>query len=181
MSDTEPEPRSTRDDVENTELASVVLDRLLPVIGEFLRADALRLGLDHTMLAVVGVLGIVSPLSVASLAGRCAMSHAATARAVGRLVERGYAERVTDEGDGRSTWWVGRTVQGDETLEAARAGLRADLVRVAAELPPQDRLVVLRALPRIVETLARHAYVRRESQWRETQYRRWQERQRPRY
>jgi DNA-binding MarR family transcriptional regulator len=172
------ERRAAFDRAENAELAQGVLDRLVPVVGEFLRADATKLGLDHSMLAVLDVLGIVSPLSVAALAGRCSLSHAATARAVGRLVEQGYAERVTDEGDGRSSWWVGRTVRGDEALAAGRAGLREDLGRLAAQLPGADRLAVLRALPLIVGVVARHAHARREAHWRETQYRRWQERQR---
>jgi DNA-binding MarR family transcriptional regulator len=175
------ETRAAFDRAENTEFADDVLDRLLPVVGEFLRADATKLGLDHSMLAVLDVLGIVSPLSVAALAGRCSLSHAATARAVGRLVEQGYAERVTDEGDGRSSWWVGRSAQADETLAAGRAGLRADLEHLAAQLPRADRLVVLRALPLINGVVARHARFRRESAWHETQYRRWQERRRERW
>jgi DNA-binding MarR family transcriptional regulator len=175
------EKRAAFDRAENAEFAEGVLDRLLPVIGGFLRADATKLGLDHSMLAVLDVLGIVAPLSVAALAGRCSLSHAATARAVGRLVEQGYAERVTEEGDGRSSWWVGRSTRADETLAAGRAGLRADLVHLAAQLPRADRLAVLRALPLIEGVVLRHAHVRRESAWRETQYRRWRERQRERY
>ena len=106
------------------------------------------------------------------------MSHAATARAVGRLVEQGYAERVTDEGDGRRGWWVGRAARADETLAAGRAGLRQDLEDLASQLRAADRLAVLRALPLIVHVVARHAHLRTESHWRETQYRRWQEQQR---
>ena len=181
MGEIDAERRAAVDRAENAELAEGVMDRLLPVVGEFLRADATKLGLDHSMLAVLDVLGIVSPLSVAALAGRCSLSHAATARAVGRLVEQGFADRVTDEGDGRSSWWVGRTSRADETLTAGRAGLRADLERLAAQLPPADRLAVLRALPLIIGVVARHAHVRRESAWRETQYRRWRERQRERW
>jgi DNA-binding MarR family transcriptional regulator len=165
------------DRAENAEFAQGVLDRLVPVVGEFLRADATKLGLDHSMLAVLDVLGIVSPLSFATLAGRGSVSHAATARAVGRLVEQGYAERVTDEGDGRRSWWV-RAARADETLAVGRAGLRQDLEDLASQLPAADRLAALRALPLIVHVVARHAHLRTESHWRETQYRRWQERQR---
>lgn len=178
MGEVDTEKQAALDRAENTEFAQGVLDRLLPVVGEFLRADATKLGLDHSMLAVLDVLGIVSPLSVAALAGRCSLSHAATARAVGRLVEQGYAERVTDEGDGRSRWWVGRATRGDEILAAGRADLRQDLERLAAQLPRADRLAMLRALPLIHGVVARHARVRRESAWHETQYRRWRERQR---
>jgi DNA-binding MarR family transcriptional regulator len=181
VGDIDSDPQIATDDVENAEFAGGVLDRLVPVVDEFLRADAAKLGLDHSMLAVLGILGLVSPLSVAALAGRCSLSHAATVRAVARLVERGYAEHVTDEGDGRSGWWVGRTALGDEALDADRAGLRTDLVHVAAQLPPHDRLAVLRALPAIIDVVARHAYVRREARWRETQFRRWQERQPERF
>jgi DNA-binding MarR family transcriptional regulator len=175
------ERRAAIDRAENAEFAGGVLERLLPVVGEFLRADAAKLGLDHSMLAVLDVLGIVSPLSVAALAGRCSLSHAAATRAVGRLVEHGYAGRITDEGDGRSSWWVGRAALADEALEAGRAALRDDLELVAAQLPTADRLAVLHALPVIVGVVARHAHIRRESRWRETQYRRWQERQRERW
>lgn len=163
---------------ENTELATNVVDRLLGLVGEFLRADAAELGLDPSMLAILDVLGVVSPVSVATLAGRCSLSHAATARAVGRLVEQGYAERVTDSGDGRSTWWVGRTARGDELLATGRARLRADLERLAAGLAPADRLGVLRVLPSIEAVVVRHTHARQESRWHETQYRRWRERQR---
>ena len=45
------------DRAENAEFAQGVLDRLVPVVGEFLRADATKLGLDHSMLAVLDVLG----------------------------------------------------------------------------------------------------------------------------
>jgi DNA-binding MarR family transcriptional regulator len=175
------EQRAAVDRAENAEFAAGVLDRLLPVVREFLRGDAAKLGLDHSMLAVLDVLGIVSPLSVAALAGRCSLSHAATARAVGRLVELGYAERVTDEGDGRSRWWVGRSARAEETLAGGRAGLRLDLELLAAQLPRADRLAALRALPLIESVVARQAHDRRESAWRETQYRRWRERQRERW
>jgi hypothetical protein len=93
----------------------------------------------------------------------------------------GYAERVTDEGDGRSAWWVGRDARAEETLEAGRGGLRQDLEHIAAQLPKADRLAVLRALLLIEGAVARHAHIRCESRWRETQYRRWQERQRERW
>jgi DNA-binding MarR family transcriptional regulator len=178
VGDNDPEPGTATDDADNAEFAGGVLDRLVPVVGEFLRAEAAKLELDHSMLAVLGVLRIVSPLSVAALAGRCSLSHAATNRAVTRLVDRGYAEHVTDEGDGRSSWWVGRTALADEILDADRADMHADLVRVVARLPPRDRLAMLWALPAIVDVVARHAYARREMRWRETQFRRWQERRR---
>jgi hypothetical protein len=73
---------------------------------------------------------------------------------------------------------VGRAALAEETLDAGRAGLREDLERVAVQLPKADRLAVLRALPLIEGAVARHAHIRRESRWRETQYRRWQERRR---
>ena len=180
VGEVDAERQAAKDRAENAEFAVGVLDRLLPLVGEFLRADAAQLGLDPSMLAVLDVLGIVSPVSVATLAGRCSLSHAATARAVARLVAQGYAERVTDEGDGRSTWWVGRTAGGGEILAAGRARLRADLEHLAARLPPADRLAVLRALPSIDAVLVRHTHTRQESRWREMQYRRWRERQRER-
>ncbi|NMO89672.1 MarR family winged helix-turn-helix transcriptional regulator [Actinomycetospora sp. TBRC 11914] len=180
MGEVDAERQAAKDRAENAEFATAVVDRLLGLVGEFLRADAAELGLDPSMLAVLDVLGIVSPVSVATLAGRCSLSHAATARAVARLVEQGYAERVTDEGDGRSTWWVGRTARGDETLRSGRARLRSDLEYLAAQLPSADRLAVLHALPLIEAVLVRHTHRRQESRWRETQYRRWQERRRER-
>jgi DNA-binding MarR family transcriptional regulator len=177
----EAERRNENDRVENALFAVGVLDRLLPLVGEFLRADATKLGLDHSMLAVLDILGVVPSLSVAALAGRCSLSHAATARAVERLVEQGYVERISEEWDGRSTWWVGRTARADETLALGRAGLREDLEHVAVQIPKADRLAVVRTLPLIEAVVTRHAHVRRESRWRETQYRRWQERQRERH
>ena len=178
MSETGTGAQRAEDVAENVELADVVLDRLVPVVGEFIRADALYLEIDDSMLAALHVLGIVAPISVAALAGRCSLSHAATVRAVHRLADRDLVERIVDEGDGRSSWWVGRTAAGDETLARDRAGLREDLHRLAAGLPADDRLAVLRALPDIVDVLVRHALVRRERRWRETQFRRWQERRR---
>jgi DNA-binding MarR family transcriptional regulator len=174
VTNTDPGPEGS------AEFARGVLERLVPVVGEFLRADARKLDLDDSMLSVLDVLGIVSPVSVATLARRCTLSHAAATRAVTRLAERGYAERMTDEGDGRSTWWVGRTSQAVEEVAAVRADLRDDLARIASEIPERDRLVVLGTLSRVTDALARHASAQRESHWRETQYRRWQERQRGR-
>ena len=85
----------------NAQIADQVLHQLLTAVTVLLRGNADELGLDPTMLAIVDVLGVAPELSVAALADRIALSHAATSRAVSRLEARDWVTRVAETGPRR--------------------------------------------------------------------------------
>lgn len=161
----------------NGEFARAILDQLLPVVVQLHRANAVELGLDPSMLAILDVLGTLDPLSISVLAGRCSLSHTATARAVERLAEQGWVERLPDPHDRRS-WMVGRAPGAEVALENSRADLRHGLADAAASMRPADRLATLHALIQVVERVSRAARAKVDRRWTETQFRRWQERNR---
>ena len=167
-------------DEQNWEFARLVLDQLLPVVVQLHRANAAELGLDPSMLAVLDVVGAKDPLSISVLAGRCSLSHAATARAVERLVEQGWVERLPDPHDRRS-WMVGRAPGTEAALENSRADLRHELADAAASMRPAARTATLHALIQVVERVSRTARAKVDRRWTETQFRRWQERNRLRH
>ncbi len=162
---------------ENAEFASSVLDRLVPAVVQMFRADAARLGLDPTELAILEVLRAVDPLSISALAGRVSLSHAATARAVGRLEDRDHVARNHDPHDGRG-WLVFLSPDTRALLQNARARVRHDLAVVAGDMAPERRVAMLRALVQVTDRVMRSARDQAEQRWQENRYRRWQERQR---
>jgi DNA-binding MarR family transcriptional regulator len=162
---------------ENAEFASSVLDHLLPAVVQMHRADAARLGLDPTELAILEVLRVVDPLSISALAGRISLSHAATARAVGRLEDRQWVARNQDPHDGRG-WLVFLSPETRTLLQDARARVRHRLAEVADDMSPERRIATLHALVQVTDRVARSARDQAEQRWREIQYRRWQERHR---
>jgi DNA-binding MarR family transcriptional regulator len=162
---------------ENAEFASSVLDHLVPAVVQMHRADAARLGLDPTELAILEVLRVVDPLSISALAGRVSLSHAATARAVGRLEEREWVARNHDPHDRRG-WLVFLCPEARTALQDARAGVRHQLAEAADDLAPERLLATLHALVQVTDRVMRSARDQADQRWQEIQYRRWQERRR---
>ncbi|MCD2187647.1 MarR family winged helix-turn-helix transcriptional regulator [Actinomycetospora soli] len=177
MSEEHPPPRppwGAELEAENLEFALSVLDQLVPTVVQLHRADAARLGLDPTELTILEVLRGVAPLSIAALAGRCALSHAATARAVDRLVAADRVGRYVDPDDARG-WLVDLPDHTVAALRHARATLRHDLADLAAGLTPAGRVATLHALVQVTGVVMRSVQEQAVERCRQTRHRRWLE------
>lgn len=64
-------------------------------------AGANLMGVNRTDLRCLGLLGRGGPMTAGQLASEIGLSGGATTTAIDRLVRRGYAERVRDDGDRR--------------------------------------------------------------------------------
>jgi hypothetical protein len=138
----------------NAQIADHILRRLLTAGTALHRGNADELGLDPSMLAIVDVLGVVPELTVAALADRVALSHAATSRAVRRLEERQWVERVDEPGVPRL---VVRAAETTTVVDASRQDVRSPLAGAADDLPPETRVVVLEFLMQVTDILATRA------------------------
>jgi hypothetical protein len=174
-------PWAAEDDPLNAAIADHLLQRLVTAATLLHRGNADELGLDPTMLAILEVLGVVPELTVAALADRVALSHAATSRAVTRLEERAWVERLGDPGEQRV---VARAVDTTTTtIDASRQDVRSPLAAAAGELRPELRdavLVFLREVSDILTTRARSRGDRRYLRTLERRRKEWDRERRPR-
>jgi DNA-binding MarR family transcriptional regulator len=156
----------------NAQIADQVLHQLLTAVTVLHRGNADELGLDPTMLAIVDVLGVVPELSVAALADRIALSHAATSRAVSRLEARDWVTRVAETGPRRL---VTRADETGTVVATSRQDVRSPLAGAAAELTPEVRDAVLEFLVRVTDILTTRARSRGDRRLQRTLYRRRKE------
>ncbi|MCD2197845.1 MarR family transcriptional regulator [Actinomycetospora endophytica] len=147
-------PWGAERDPVNAEIADHILQRLLTAATALHRGNADELGLDPSMLAIVDVLGVVPELTVAALADRVALSHAATSRAVTRLEERDWVERLDEPGTPR---FVMRAAETTTVVDASRQDVRSPLAAAADALDPQAREAVLLFLTRVTDILTTRA------------------------
>ena len=147
-------PWAAERDPVSARIADLVLHELLTAATALHRGNADELGLDPSMLAIVDVLGGVPELSVAALADRVALSHAATSRAVTRLEARDWVARVEETGARR---FVTRAAETTMVVDASRQDVRSPLAGAAERLTPEARDIVLDFLLRVTGILTTRA------------------------
>jgi DNA-binding MarR family transcriptional regulator len=133
------------------ELAELLDDRLVG-LSKMLRAQAADAGLSITALSVLRRLDDGGPCRVTELAAQEAIAQPSMTALVGRLAERGLAERRADSADGRAVL-VGLTAAGRNLLAKVRhdrTGVLAERLesmddsqrsRITAAVPALDRLL----------------------------------------
>jgi DNA-binding Lrp family transcriptional regulator len=174
-----PPTRAAEDDPLSAAIADHILQRLLTAATLLHRGNADELGLDPSMLAILEVLGVVPELTVTALADRVALSHAATSRAVTRLEERAWVERLGGPGEQRV---VARAADTTTTIDASRQDVRSPLAAAAEALTPEVRdavLVFLREVSDVLTVRARSRGDRRYLRTLERRRKEWDRERRP--
>lgn len=170
-------PWADEKDPQNARIADLVLDELLAAGTLLHRGNADELGVDPSMLAILETLGVFRWQTVASLADRVALSHAATSRAVARLEERRWVERVGEPGERRL---VTRAPGTSAVIAASRQDVRSPLAAAAGALDAGHRDAVLGFLEEASRVLQARALARGDHRLRRSTERRRKEWERAR-